>query len=54
MDKSFISIIETSIKQNWDLDALTDYKGGNRSFALICFKTVFNCLPNFCVFPLTP
>ena len=27
MDKSFISIIETSIKQNWDLDALTDYKG---------------------------
>ena len=32
MDKSFISIIETSIKQNWDLDALTDYKGATLQY----------------------
>ena len=27
MEKSFIALIEQSIKKNWDLDALTDYKG---------------------------
>lgn len=27
MEKSFIAFIEESIKKNWDLDALTDYKG---------------------------
>ena len=27
MEKSFITLIEQSIKKNWDLDALTDYKG---------------------------
>ena len=27
MEKSFIAFIENSIKSNWDLDALTDYKG---------------------------
>ena len=27
MGKSFIALIEQSIKKNWDLDALTDYKG---------------------------
>ena len=27
MEKSFIAYIENSIKNNWDLDALTDYKG---------------------------
>ena len=26
-EKSFIALIEESIKKNWDLDALTDYKG---------------------------
>ena len=26
-EKSFIALIEKSIKKNWDLDALTDYKG---------------------------
>ncbi len=27
MEQSFIAFIENSIKKNWDLDALTDYKG---------------------------
>ena len=27
MEQSFIAYIEKSIKSNWDLDALTDYKG---------------------------
>ena len=27
MEQSFIAYIENSIKQNWDLDALTDYNG---------------------------
>ena len=27
MEQSFIAYIENSIKNNWDLDALTDYKG---------------------------
>ena len=27
MEKSFIAFVENSIKKNWDLDALTDYKG---------------------------
>lgn len=31
MEKSFIAYIENSIKQNWDLDALTDYKGATCS-----------------------
>ena len=26
MEQSFIAYIENSIKENWDLDALTDYK----------------------------
>ena len=26
-EKSFISLIEQSIKKNWDSNALTDYKG---------------------------
>lgn len=26
MEQSFIAYIENSIKNNWDLDALTDYK----------------------------
>ena len=27
MEQSFIAYIKNSIQQNWDLDALTDYKG---------------------------
>ena len=27
MEKSFIALVEQSVKKNWDLDALTDYKG---------------------------
>ena len=26
MEQSFIAFLEDSIKKNWDLDALTDYK----------------------------
>ena len=32
MEKSFISFIEDSIKKNWDLDALTDYKGATLQY----------------------
>lgn len=31
MEQSFIAYIENSIKNNWDLDALTDYKGATYS-----------------------
>ena len=27
MEQSFIAFLEDSIQKNWDLDALTDYKG---------------------------
>ena len=32
MEKSFIAFIEDSIKKNWDLDALTDYKGATLQY----------------------
>lgn len=32
MEKSFLSFVEQSIKQNWDLDALTDYKGATLQY----------------------
>ena len=32
MEKSFLAFIEQSIKQNWDLDALTDYKGATLQY----------------------
>ena len=32
MEKSFISFIENSIKNNWDADALTDYKGATLQY----------------------
>ena len=32
MEKSFLSLIENSIKKNWDLDALTDYKGATLQY----------------------
>ena len=33
MEQSFIAYIENSIKENWDLDALTDYSPQNRKTA---------------------
>ena len=32
MDQSFIAYVENSIKKNWDLDALTDYKGATLQY----------------------
>lgn len=32
MEKSFLAFIENSIKQNWDMDALTDYKGATLQY----------------------
>ena len=32
MEQSFIAYIEKSIKENWDLDALTDYKGATLQY----------------------
>ncbi len=32
MEQSFIAYIENSIKNNWDLDALTDYKGATLQY----------------------
>ena len=38
MDESFISYIEESIKKNWDLDALTDYKGATLQYKDVARK----------------
>lgn len=32
MEENFISILESSLKKNWDLDALTDYKGATLQY----------------------
>ena len=32
MEKSFLAFVEQSIKQNWDFDALTDYKGATLQY----------------------
>lgn len=32
MEKSFIAFVEDSIKKNWDMDALTDYKGATLQY----------------------
>ena len=32
MEKSFIAFVENSIKKNWDMDALTDYKGATLQY----------------------
>lgn len=32
MEKSFLALIENSIKKNWDMDALTDYKGATLQY----------------------
>lgn len=38
MEKSFIAFIEESIKNNWDLDALTDYKGATLQYKDVARK----------------
>ena len=38
MEQSFIAYIEDSIKQNWDLDALTDYKGATLQYKDVARK----------------
>ena len=38
MEKSFIALIEESIKKNWDLDALTDYKGATLQYKDVARK----------------
>lgn len=36
MEQSFIAFLEDSIKKNWDLDALTDYKGAHICGCITC------------------
>ena len=38
MDQSFIAYIENSIKNNWDLNALTDYKGATLQYKDVARK----------------
>ena len=38
MNQSFIAYIEESIKNNWDLDALTDYKGATLQYKDVARK----------------
>ena len=38
MEQSFIAYIEKSIKENWDLDALTDYKGATLQYKDVARK----------------
>ncbi|MEG1546083.1 MAG: AMP-binding protein, partial [Bacteroides sp.] len=38
MEQSFIAYIEESIKNNWDLDALTDYKGATLQYKDVARK----------------
>lgn len=38
MDKSFISLIEKSVKQNWDLPAFTDYQGVTLKYSDVAKK----------------
>ena len=38
MEQSFIAYIENSIKANWDLDALTDYKGATLQYKDVARK----------------
>ena len=37
-EKSFIDLIEQSIKRNWDADALTDYKGATLQYKDVARK----------------
>ena len=41
MEQSFIAYIENSIKNNWDLDALTDYKGATLQYKDVARKSSF-------------
>ena len=48
MEQSFIAFLEDSIKKNWDLDALTDYKGATlqykeRKSSPIRFNPIIRC-----------
>lgn len=38
MEKSFIAFVEKSIKENWDLDALTDYKSATLQYKDVARK----------------
>lgn len=38
MEKSFLAFLEESIKKNWDLDALTDYKGATLQYKDVARK----------------
>lgn len=38
MEQSFIAYVENSIKDNWDLDALTDYKGATLQYKDVARK----------------
>ena len=38
MEKSFIAFVENSIKEHWDLDALTDYKGATLQYKDVARK----------------
>lgn len=38
MDRSFIALVENSIKQNWDLNALTDYNGATLQYKDVARK----------------
>ena len=38
MEQSFISFIEQSIKDNWDVDALTDYNGATLQYKDVARK----------------
>jgi len=38
MDKSFIRLIEESVKQSWDLNAFTDYKGSTLRYSDVARK----------------
>ena len=40
MEQSFIAYIENSIKANWDLDALTDYKGATLQYKDVALSLI--------------
>ena len=47
MEQSFIAYIENSIKENWDLDALTDYKGATLQYKDVARKIEKACISIF-------